>query len=278
MLENLDNYRVQLEVFEGPLDLLFFLIRKNEVDIYDIPVNLIVDQYQQYLDLMQTLNLEIAGEFLVMAATLSHIKSRMLLPKDENAEEEEEDPRQELIDKLLEYKRYKEAAGALVGLAQLGREVFVREFDEEGLKKVASEVKAEKLEFEEVDLFKLLDAFQELISKRNLDDIRRVVVQRVSVVDKITHILERLRDSESIEFDQLIGEKLNRMEVVITFLALLELIRLQVIKAYQAANFGAIQIKRAVPLDDDKLKPGFLTSKVAYKEANGGTGENPINN
>jgi len=272
-----ENWRVQLEIFEGPLDLLLYLIRKNEIDIYDIPINTIVEQYQQYLEVMRTLNLEIAGEFLVMAATLSVIKSKMLLPKQEG-DEEEDDPRQELVDRLLEYQKYKEAAGELVGRAHLGREVFVREFDEETLKKVSGEVAREKLEFEEVDLFQLVDAFQDLLKSRQLEDIRRVVVERVRVVDKISSILERLRTEEVVEFTALFSESRTRTELIVTFLALLELIRLQVIKAFQTGNFAPIQIKRAVPLDDEKMNPEYLTSMVSDKEAEGGTGETPLNN
>jgi len=269
MLEAQESWRVQLEIFEGPLDLLLYLIRKNEIDICDIPLNTIVDQYQQYLEIMRTLNLEIAGEFLVMAATLSQIKSRMLLPRTEG-EAEEEDPRAELVDRLLEYQRYKEAAGELVSRAQLGREVFVREFDEESLKGIAGEVKRERLEFEEVDLFKLMDAFQELIRSRSLDDIKRVVVERVKVVDKIAAILEKLRENELVEFASLFTGSCTKAELVTTFLALLELIRLQVVKAFQAGSFAPISLKRAVPADDEKMKPGYITSLVSEKEFEGG--------
>jgi len=277
MLEAQENYRVQLEIFEGPLDLLLYLIRKSEIDIYDIPINTIVVQYQQYLEIMRELNLEIAGEFLVMAATLSHIKSRMLLPKTEE-QEEEEDPRKDLVERLLEYQRYKEAAGELVGRAQLGREIFVREFNEQGLAQAAAEVKIDRLEFEEVDLFKLIDAFQELIKSRQMEDIRKIVTERIRVVDKIAQILERLREQEILEFASLFSESRTKAELIVTFLALLELIRLQVIKAFQASNFSPIQIKRAVALDDEKMKPEYITSMVSEREAKGGEGENPVNN
>jgi segregation and condensation protein A len=269
MLETRESWRVQLEIFEGPLDLLLFLIRKNEIDIYDIPINIIVDQYQQYLEIMRSLNLEIAGEFLVMAATLSQIKSKMLLPRSE-VEEEEEDPRAELVDRLLEYQRFKEAAGELISRAQLGREVFVREFDEESLKGLVGEVKRERLEFEEVDLFKLMDAFQALLDSRSLQEIKRVVVERVKVVDRIAAILEKLRENEFLEFTALFSGSRSKAEMVVTFLALLELIRLQVVKAFQAGNFAPISIKRAVPADDQKMKPGYLTSLVSEKESQGG--------
>jgi len=277
MLETYESYRVQLEIFEGPLDLLLYLIRKNEVDIYDIPINLIVEHYQQYLEIMRTLNLEVAGEFLVMAATLSHIKSKMLLPRTED-EVEEEDPRSELVNRLLEYQKYKEAAGELLSRTVLGREVFVREFSEEGLRRVAEESRVEKLDFEEVDLFQLIDAFSGLIKGRQLEDIKRIVVERVRVVDKISQILEKLRGQESVEFAELFGESLTRNELVVTFLALLELIRLQVVKAFQAGNFAPIRLKRAVPLEDDKMRPEYITSRIFDKEAEGGEGQNPVDN
>jgi segregation and condensation protein A len=277
MLESYESYRVQLEIFEGPLDLLLYLIRKNEVDIYDIPVGLIVEQYQQYLEIMRTLNLEVAGEFLVMAATLSHIKSKMLLPRTEE-EVEEEDPRSELVNRLLEYQKYKEAAGELLSRTVLGREVFVREFSEEGLRRVAEESRVDKLDFEEVDLFQLIDAFSGLIKGSHLEEIKRIVVERVRVVDKISQILERLKDQESVEFASLFSASLTRNELVVTFLALLELIRLQVIKAFQSGNFAPIMLRRAVPLEDDKMKAEYVTSRMFDKEAEGGEGENPVDN
>jgi len=271
-----ENYRVQLPVFEGPLDLLLYLIRKNEVDIYDIPISLIVEQYQQYLDLMRLLNLDVAGEFLVMAATLSHIKSKMLLPKAEE-EAEEEDPRRELVARLLEYQKYKEAANLLLNREQAGKDVFVREFMEERVKELAEDVSLERMEFEEVDLFHLIDAFQELFKKRSLEDIRKVVVERVRVVDRIAYILERLKEQEAINFEDLFVGSRTRTELVVTFLALLELIRLQVVKAFQGANFGPIQIRRAVALDDERMKSDYITGLVD-KEDDFGKGENPVNN
>ncbi len=269
-----DNYRVQLPIFEGPLDLLLYLIRKNELDIYDIPIALIVEQYQQYLDLMRSLNLEVAGEFLVMAATLTHIKSRMLLPRVEE-EVEADDPRKELVARLLEYQKYKEAAGLLLNRDQVGKDVFVREFAEERVKELAEEVAAERLEFEEVDLFQLMDAFSDLLGRSDMEDIKRVVVERVRVVDRIAYILETLQTRETIGFEELFSGTWTRIDLVVTFLALLELIRLQVIKAFQPGNFGPIQLKRAVGLDDDKMKTEYLTSLVD-REAKFGKGENPV--
>ncbi len=275
MLEHTESYRVQLPIFEGPLDLLLYLIRKNELDIYDIPINLIVEHYQRYLELMRTLSLEVAGEFLVMAATLSLIKSKMLLPRQEE-ESEEEDPRKELVARLLEYQKYKDAANLLVSREQMGKDIFVREFAEDDLKELAGEVQADQLEFEEVDLFQLLDAFQDLLKRSAPEDFRRIVVEQVRVVDRIAYILETLRERETVGFEELFQAVKTRMDLVVTFLALLELIRLQVIKAFQPANFGPIQLRRAVGLEDERMKAEYLTSLVD-KEAKFGKGENPVN-
>jgi len=276
MLEGQEQYRVQLEIFEGPLDLLLYLIRKNELDIYDIPISLIVEQYQAYLDLMRSLNLEVAGEFLVMAATLSHIKSRMLLPRQEE-EKEEDDPRKELVARLLEYQRYKEAANLLLNREQVGKDVFVREFVEDELRQMAGEVKAEKLEFEEVDIFHLLDSFQDLLKRISGEEVRVVLREQVRMVDRISYILEILREREVMEFGELFAGSRTRLELVVTFLALLELIRLQVVKAFQAGNFGPIQIRRAVAVDDDRMKLEHITSLVDREEKFGkgeGQGDN----
>ena len=263
-----EPYQVRLEIFEGPMDLLLYLIRKNEIDIYDIPINLIVEQYQHYLELMKSLNLEVAGEFLVMASTLSHIKSRMLLPRSEE-EEQEEDPRRELVEKLLEYQRYKFLAQALAEREQVGREVFVRSFDQASLQELAEEKKAERIEFAEVDIFQLLDAFQELLKRRKVEDIRRVVSERVRVVDKISQILNLLKAQEEIEFEQLFSDSLTRSELVATFLALLELIRLQVVRAVQSHNFAPILIRRAVSLEDEKLSFEYLNGLIPQEEKGG---------
>ena len=260
-----EPYQVRLEIFEGPLDLLLYLIRKNEIDIYDIPINLIVEQYQQYLELMKSLNLEVAGEFLVMASTLSHIKSRLLLPRSEE-EEQEEDPRRELVEKLLEYQRYKSLAQALAEREQVGKEVFVRSFDQTSLQELAEEKKPERIEFAEVDIFQLLDAFQELLKRRKALDIKKIVSERVRVVDKISQILNLLKTQEEVEFESLFSEALTRSELVATFLALLELIRLQMVRALQSYNFGPILIRRAVAPDDKRLDSGHLSGLYSGEE------------
>lgn len=251
-----DTYRVRLEIFEGPLDLLLYLIRKNEVDIYDIPVALIVEQYMSYLDIMRSLNLDVAGDFLVMAATLSHIKSRLLLPPDEGeeGEEEGEDPRAELVRKLLEYQRYKEAAEELVSRPLLGRDVFVREPSQDAIHEAAKASGVPGTTFAEVGIFELLEAFREVMERAEITNWHEVTMERVSIVDRIQHILELLREVDTLSFDQLFTEVTNRTVVIATFLALLELIRLKVVKAHQEKPLGPIHLMKSVAIDDKWLE------------------------
>ena len=187
--------RVQLEIFEGPLDLLLHLIKKNEVSITDIPLALITEQYLATLELMQTLDLDLAGEFLVMAATLIHIKSRMLLPVGEEEAEEEEgvDPRAELVRRLLEYQRYKEAAAELEQREVLTRDVFVRAS--------APIEEAGPREFREVSVFELLGALKRVIDRLPKDFVHEVTLEKVSVREKMTLLLDTLRDQSRVVFE-----------------------------------------------------------------------------
>lgn len=233
------SYEVKLEVFEGPLDLLLHLIKKNEINIYDIPVALIAQQYLEYIDLMKTLNLEIAGEFLVMAATLVQIKSKMLLPPDETVEEEEvEDPRAELVRRLLEYQRYKDAAEELEKRETLWRDVFSRterpQFEEE-------EETAEPLLLD-VNLFDLIDVFRKVLEKAPKEESLELKQDNISIKDKMATIMERLEGIESLTFDSLFNEEKSRISMIATFLALLELIRLRLIRVQQLEEFGVIRI------------------------------------
>ncbi len=172
------DYTFRLEGFEGPLDLLLHLIQKNEIDIFDIPMALITEQYLEYLQMMKMINLDIAGEYLLMASTLLHIKSKMLLPKPQDGEEEEgEDPRAELVRRLLEYQKYKEAAGELEKRPMLGRDVFVRW--------VPPEEEASEEERIEVSLFELLEAFRKVLERAKLEGVHEVHLEPISVEDKI---------------------------------------------------------------------------------------------
>ncbi len=249
-----DTYRVKLEVFEGPLDLLLYLIKKNEVDIYDIPIAMIVEQYMEYLEIMRSLNLDVAGDFLVMAATLSQIKSRLLLPRDELEEEgEEEDPRAELVQRLLDYQRYKEAAEDLLARPVLGREVFTRSPSRQIMEEAASEAGIEKTAFTEVGVFELLEAFKDVLDRADLDGYHEINRNRISIMDRINDILVIFKDEESITFDQLFTEATSRSMIVATFMALLELVRLRVVKAHQEKPFTTIYLVRSVIIDDQWL-------------------------
>ena len=232
------SYKVKLEIFEGPLDLLLYLIRKNEVDIYDIPIATITEQYLEYLDLMTVLNLDIAGEYLVMAATLAKIKSKLLLPPVEDDEEEEIDPRAELLEHLLEYQHYKEVAYQLKNRELLEKDIFTR-------KQVEEQVKGDKGDGEiiEVSLFDLVDALRHVIEKKDLPgNLIEVNVERISVKDKIADILLTLKEKQEIIFQTIFDALSSKYEIIVTFLAVLELMRLRAIKVFQVHPHGEIRI------------------------------------
>jgi len=219
-----------LEIFEGPLDLLLHLIRKNEVDIYDIPVALITKQYLEYLDLMHDLSISVAGEFLVMASTLTHIKSRMLLPSyDASQDEEAEDPRTDLVERLKEHMRIKEAAGQLEGRPWLGRDVFGRG----GGRVEVERALTGQEEVIQVGVFELIEAFRQLMTRRNQQLVLALPGERVSVEERMGQILERLRLRQTLTFEECFAGDRGRAQLVVTFLSLLELARLGLIKVYQ---------------------------------------------
>ena len=234
------TYKVKLDIFEGPLDLLLFLIRKNEIDIYDIPIVTIAQQYVEYLELMKALNLEIAGEFLVMAATLIHLKSRSLLPQqeDDTGTDEGTDPLEELRRQLIEYQKYKDIALVLREKEILEKDVFTRSYFEDRV--VKSE---EGLEMEELSLFDLLSALKNILKKGDHKDaLMEVTAEQISVKDKITWLLEMLKDKKNVTFESLFVSLKSKMEIVSTFLALLELIKLQAVRVLQQMPFGTIFI------------------------------------
>ena len=234
----MEGYTVKVDIFEGPLDLLLHLIKEHQLDIYDIPIALVTEQYLEYIRIMKALDLTIAGEFLVMAATLMYIKSRMLLPVPvEDEEEEGEDPRAELVQRLVEYKRFKEAALHLSHQALLGRDVFIRP---------AQEIEAEAGEIE-ADLFHLIDALRELLKQQKMDDFHEVTLERITLREKIRELYERLQGvGEAVPFSELFAPLASRVELIITFLALLELIRSGMLRAYQRDAFGPLWVTRAV--------------------------------
>ncbi len=235
-----DEYKVKLEVFEGPLDLLLYLIKKDEVDIYDIPIELIARQYMEYLGLMRMLNLDIAGEFLVMAATLMMIKSRMLLPPEERAEEEpeEEDPRWELIQQLVEYKKFKDAAGHLQELELRQENIFGRGIEDPAVEPDKT------LRMGEVSIFDLISALNDALKRVKPDEIGEVLAERFTVADKIEYVLNRVRQEHKMPFSSLFEGMATRHEIVCTFLALLELIRLRQLRVSQESPFSEIHLTR----------------------------------
>ncbi len=231
------NYTFRLEGFEGPLDLLLHLIQKSELDIFNIPISLITEQYLEYLQLMKVLNLDIAGEYLLMASTLLHIKSRMLLPKSSEAEEEEEeDPRAELVRRLLEYQKYKNAALEMEKRPLLDRDVFIRLTPAEP----EEEPEEERIE---VNLFELLEAFREVLKKIKPETVHEVILEHISVEAKILEILAILvKENRSIAFHRLFPEQASRRLVVVTLLAILELVKMKRIRIFQLAAFETIRI------------------------------------
>lgn len=239
------DYAIKLDIFEGPLDLLLHLIKKNEVDIYNIPVALITEQYLEYLKIIKSLNLDLAGEYLVMASTLIHIKSKMLLPApDEPSDEEtDEDPRTELVRQLLEYQAFKEAATALEALPHLERDVFTRSAPIDGDVEKSTEDEDELLE---VNVFELIEALHRLVSRIDKKELLEIDLEKMSLTDIINDVMERLTSEKTLTFEELLGEKIDRRRIVYTFLAILELIKMKMIKAYQTSVFGVIRIFPAV--------------------------------
>lgn len=240
-------YGVSLPIFEGPLDLLLHLIRANEVDVTDIPIAVVADQYVQTIALMHDLHLDVAGEYLVMAATLAWIKSRMLLPPDPGSlGEEGGDPRAELVARLLEYQRFKEAAGELAERPWLGRDVFAA-------RALGPEPEPEAEREIEVGLFQLVDAMRRVLAQAgHTGAAHEVEVETVTVRERMLAVMEALSDREACEFEELVcegGHWASRPMVVATFLAILELTRLEAIGLYQGVDeigtpHGPIHVRR----------------------------------
>jgi len=231
-------YQIQVDAFEGPLDLLLFLIRRHELDIFNIPMAFVCDRYLHYLKVMQDLNLDVAAEFLFTAAELVHIKSRMLLPKPEGSEGEEEeiDPRAELVQRLLEYERFKAVAQQLEGGIWLGRDTFGRQ--PEVLPKVdpLSPLK-------EVGIFALVEAFDAMLKRQKPEFRHQVIMDTISVGERMRRLIQSLADGEVTPFEQLMGTLSGRMDIVVTFLALLEMTRLQLVGLYQSLE-GLLYVRR----------------------------------
>lgn len=240
------GYEVRLAAFEGPLDLLLHLIQQHELDIMDIPIGFVTEKYVEYILLMQELNIDIASEYLVMAATLAHIKSKMLLPTPPSDQEEEEgeaeDPRAELVRRLLEYQKYKLAAEQISERTILGRDVFVRGAPGpavEGTPPLAP-----------VSLFKLLESFQAVLSRAQKTLDHEIELERFSITDRINQLADVLRTRQRVAFEDLFETGCSRPELIVTFLALLEMTRLRMTRLYQEGPLDPIYVELSVSDDD----------------------------
>ena len=240
----LQNYPVHLENFDGPLDLLLHLIKKNEVNIYDIPVALITQQYLDYVNLMQELNLDVAGEFLVMAATLIHVKSRMLLPRPDPAQEDpEEDPREALVRRLLEHQKFKAAAELLHERETVRSAQWMR--PDERVAEVAGEPEEPEIE---VDLFSLMSAFRQVLERAKQRPTMHLPPEQISIETRIEQLLARLSVTDACGFEELFADVQTKAGMIVTFLALLEMIRLKLVRVFQGGAFGEIRVyKREKP-------------------------------
>lgn len=235
-------YRVELPTFEGPLDLLLHLIQKHELAILDIPVSFVTEKYLEYIRLMQSLNLDVAAEYLLMAATLVHLKSRMLLPSPPPEEvtaegqiEIEEDPRAALVRRLLEYQKFKTAGEALAARGVAGRDVFPRGID-------VKEDAEQTAPLAPVGLFSLMEALQRIAAKKKLSIAHEVTAERVSISQRIAELVDQLRSRKETTFEELFENDHTTLDLVITFLALLEMTRLKMSRLYQAAALDTIHV------------------------------------
>jgi len=238
---SLDSYSVKLDQFEGPLDLLIHLIKRNEVNIYDIPIALVTAQYLEYLMLIRELDLDVAGEFLVMAATLIHIKSRMLLPRsDPTQEDPEEDPREALVRRLLEHQRYRQAAELLHERETLREAQWLR--PDGRVAPLAGEEYEPELE---VDLFSLMAAFKSVIERAKQRPQVALPAEQIPIETRIEQLLTRLSETQACGFEDLFEDVTSKGDMIVTFIALLEMIRLRLIRVFQAGSFGPIRIYKA---------------------------------
>jgi len=242
----LEGYPVKLANFEGPLDLLLHLIRKHEINIYDIPIVLVTKQYLDYIDLMQELNLDVAGDFLVMAATLIHIKSRTLLPRtDPTQEDPDEDPREALMRRLLEHQKYKAAAELLHERETLRSAQWTR--PDGPITEIAGEASEPEVE---VDLFSLISAFRAVVERAKHRPKVYLPAEQIPIEDRIEQLMTRLSETEACGFEDLFADVQTRAGLIVTFLALLEMIRLKLVRVFQAGSVGPIRVyRRARPAD-----------------------------
>jgi segregation and condensation protein A len=241
-----DKYIVKLDVWEGPLDLLLHCIRENDIDIFDIPIALVTTKYLEYLELMEQFNLDLASEYLEMAAHLAWIKSKMLVPSDLVEEEDDDfelgpDPREELVRRLLEYQKYKKAAGELADRPQLGRDTFPRGGDEK--------VSVDR-DLASPGLFSLMEAFQQILTRSDQELVHEISITRMSISDRINQLVDILKTKHRMAFSELFKGQRSRIELVITFLSLLEMSKLGLVLIHQASIHGDIHISKGSGLED----------------------------
>jgi len=246
-----ENYSVDLEVFQGPLDLLLYLIKKDEIDIYDIPIARVTEQYMQYIQLMKTLNLELAGEYILMAATLIRIKARLLLPHDE-CDPEELDPREELVSALLEYKKFKEAGEILREKRILEERLFVPPA-------VGGNGNKEKIILSDTTtLFDLLTAFKQVMEKSGQESLYTISPEESSIEDRILRILGILAERESVTFQELFEDFPRKIIAIATFLAILELMKIHRISVRQSLPFSELRVYRGDTFKDHEPALEFM--------------------
>lgn len=243
------SYKIKLDMFEGPLDLLLYLIKKNDIDITNIPIVEVTEQYMQYIEMMQMLDLDVVGDFIVMAATLIHIKSKMLLPPDPFAENEEEvDPRAELVQRLQEYEKFRQVAEDFKGKEQERQNLFARLMDEEAKRRLIQDSREVSVD---TSLFDLINALHDALKKSPRDIMHEVVSEEFTLDEKIHDILHLLVEQKSYSLTKLFLQARTKKELVTTFLAALELVRLKEILFTQSEVFGEIEIIR----NENKITP-----------------------
>jgi len=252
-----EAFAVALPAFQGPLDLLLSLIQEHKLDIFDIPISFIIEKYLQYIYAARALNIDLAGEYLLMAATLAHIKSRMLLPREQSQDatdyESGPDPRQELVRRLLEYQKYRDAAGQLGAMPHLGRDVFVRRARED---RPLADDEAAYLKSPDLSVYRLIELLALALKRRKIEIPHEVFVERLSIGDRIAAITDRLKEEDRITFTSLFADlsASDRHRVVPTFLAMLEMARLKLIKVHQPGRHGEIYISRTESLLDSRAE------------------------
>jgi segregation and condensation protein A len=246
------NYSVNLEVFQGPLDLLLYLIKKDEIDIYDIPIARVTEQYMQYIEVMKILNLELAGEYILMAATLIRIKTRLLLPPAAG-DAEEPDPREELVAALLEYKKFKEVSEILREKRILEERVYVPPPLNDG-----NGDKEKIVLSPSTTLFDMLTAFKEVLERAENERMLEVNAEEITIEERITRVLDVLADKESVTFQELFADIPRKIIAITTFLAILELIRLRRITVRQSLPFSELRIYRGEHFDDPQTAIEFI--------------------